>query len=50
MQYLGADNCAGQNINYCVVWFLQDLIRKGVSSIIAACMHAHAVYIYIHAI
>ncbi len=27
-----ADNCAGQNKNHCVIWFFQDLIRKGVYS------------------
>ena len=27
-----ADNCAGQNKNHCVVWFFQDLIRKGIYS------------------
>ena len=27
-----ADNCAGQNKNNCVIWFFQDLIRKGVYS------------------
>lgn len=27
-----ADNCPGQNKNHCVIWFFQDLIRRGVYS------------------